>query len=30
VEADLIFGNTINPMRHDPDIPMLIVRPGKT
>ena len=27
---DLIFGNTINPVRHDLDIPMLIVRPGKT
>ncbi len=26
---DLIFGNTINPVRHDLDIPMLIVRPGK-
>jgi hypothetical protein len=30
VEVDLIFGNTINPVRHDLDIPMLIVRPGKT
>jgi len=27
---DLIFGNTINPVRHDLNIPMLIVRPGKT
>ena len=27
---DLIFGNTINPVRHNLDIPMLIVRPGKT
>jgi manganese transport protein len=27
---DLIFGNTINPVRHDLDIPMLIVRPGKS
>ena len=27
---DLIFGNTINPVRHDLDVPMLIVRPGKT
>jgi len=26
---DLIFGNTINPVRHDLDVPMLIVRPGK-
>ena len=26
---DLIFGNTINPVRHDLDIPILIVRPGK-
>jgi len=26
---DLIFGNTINPVRHHLDIPMLIVRPGK-
>jgi len=26
---DLIFGNTINPVRHNLDIPMLIVRPGK-
>jgi manganese transport protein len=26
---DLIFGNTINPVRHDLKIPMLIVRPGK-
>ena len=27
---DLIFGNTINPVRHDLDVPMLIVRAGKT
>jgi manganese transport protein len=27
---DLIFGNTINPVRHNLDIPMLIVRPGKS
>ena len=27
---DLIFGNTINPVRHHLEIPMLIVRPGKT
>jgi manganese transport protein len=27
---DLIFGNTINPVRHNLQIPMLIVRPGKT
>lgn len=27
---DLILGNTINPVRHDLDVPMLIVRPGKT
>jgi manganese transport protein len=27
---DLIFGTTINPVRHDLDVPMLIVRPGKT
>jgi len=26
---DLIFGNTINPVRHDLRMPMLIVRPGK-
>jgi len=26
---DLILGNTINPVRHDLDVPMLIVRPGK-
>jgi manganese transport protein len=26
---DLIFGNTINPVRHNLDVPMLIVRPGK-
>lgn len=27
---DLIFGNTINPVRHNLEVPMLIVRPGKT
>jgi manganese transport protein len=27
---DLIFGNTINPVRHHLEVPMLIVRPGKT
>jgi manganese transport protein len=27
---DLILGNTINPVRHDLDVPMLIVRPGKS
>ena len=27
---DLIFGNTINPVRHNLAVPMLIVRPGKT
>jgi manganese transport protein len=27
---DLIFGTTINPVRHDLQVPMLIVRPGKT
>jgi manganese transport protein len=27
---DLIFGNTINPVRHHLPVPMLIVRPGKT
>lgn len=27
---DLIFGNTINPVRHDLEVPMLVVRPGKT
>jgi len=27
---DLIFGNTINPVRHHLMVPMLIVRPGKT
>jgi manganese transport protein len=27
---DLIFGNTINPVRHNLPIPMLVVRPGKT
>jgi manganese transport protein len=26
---DLIFGNTINPVRHNLSVPMLIVRPGK-
>jgi manganese transport protein len=26
---DLVFGNTINPVRHDLNVPMLIVRPGK-
>ena len=26
---DLIFGNTINPVRHNLELPMLIVRPGK-
>ena len=26
---DLIFGNTITPVRHHLDVPMLIVRPGK-
>jgi manganese transport protein len=26
---DLIFGNTINPVRHNLRLPMLIVRPGK-
>jgi manganese transport protein len=26
---DLIFGNTINPVRHNLTVPMLIVRPGK-
>ena len=26
---DLIFGNTINPVRHELQLPMLIVRPGK-
>ena len=26
---DLIFGNTINPVRHNLEVPMLIVRPGK-
>ncbi len=26
---DLIFGTTINPVRHNLDVPMLIVRPGK-
>jgi len=26
---DLIFGNTINPVRHHLTVPMLIVRPGK-
>jgi manganese transport protein len=27
---DLVFGNTINPVRHDLERPMLIVRPGKS
>jgi manganese transport protein len=27
---DLIFGNTINPVRHHLEVPMLIVRPGRT
>ena len=27
---DLIFGNTVNPVRHHLEVPMLIVRPGKT
>ena len=27
---DLVFGTTINPVRHNLDVPMLIVRPGKT
>lgn len=27
---DLIFGNTINPVRHNLDVPILIVRPGKS
>ncbi len=27
---DLIFGNTINPVRHNLAVPMLIVRPGKS
>ena len=26
---DLIFGNTINPVRHNLEVPILIVRPGK-
>lgn len=26
---DLIFGNTINPVRHELEMPMLIVRPGR-
>jgi manganese transport protein len=26
---DLIFGTTINPVRHNLDVPILIVRPGK-
>jgi manganese transport protein len=26
---DLIFGNTINPVRHALDVPMLVVRPGR-
>ena len=27
---DLVFGTTINPVRHNLDVPMLILRPGKT
>jgi len=27
---DLVFGNTINPVRHNLSVPMLIVRPGKS
>ena len=27
---DLIFGTTINPVRHNLEVPILIVRPGKT
>jgi len=27
---DLIFGTTISPVRHQLDVPMLIVRPGKS
>ena len=27
---DLVFGNTINPVRHNLELPMLIVRPGKS
>ena len=27
---DLIFGTTIDPVRHNLDVPMLIVRPGKS
>jgi manganese transport protein len=27
---DLIFGNTINPVRHNLEVPMLIVRPAKS
>jgi manganese transport protein len=27
---DLVFGNTINPVRHNLEVPLLIVRPGKT
>jgi manganese transport protein len=27
---DLIFGNTINPVRHNLEVPILIVRPSKT
>jgi manganese transport protein len=26
---DLIFGTTINPVRHNLEVPMLIVRPGR-
>jgi manganese transport protein len=27
---DLIFGTTIDPVRHNLQVPMLIVRPGRT
>ena len=27
---DLIFGTTISPVRHHLNVPMLIVRPGKS
>jgi len=27
---DLIFGDTINPVRHHLDVPILIVRPGRS
>jgi manganese transport protein len=26
---DILFGNTINPVRHALDVPMLVVRAGK-